>query len=156
MGFRRIAFISVASKSRYLLRTRTATLKRFYCSDVADQSPLPATEQCQKCSAGAVVESAGGDVDERPDKSFCTMFENYIPDPAEESKQIRIEDVPGLSANCFNCMRCKSDEQLGPGVATDAAYKNVEYYSYHQRSFHEAELELNVFRGPQPDAKRKP
>lgn len=56
------------------------------------------------------------------------------------------DNVPGLSDKCV----LSKAEPLGPGASSTGVYKVPEYYCYNKTSYHEAEVELACFRGPQP------
>lgn len=44
-----------------------------------------------------------------------------------------------------------SERNLMPGVGKAEVYKNPEYFSYHDMSFNDAMIELEMFRLPQPN-----
>lgn len=60
-------------------------------------------------------------------------------------------NVPGLSQNIV----LPRSQPLGPGAATDGAYKVPEYFCYNRTSYYEAEVEMAKYRLPQPSALKK-
>ncbi|XP_047117557.1 uncharacterized protein LOC124798278 [Schistocerca piceifrons] len=60
-------------------------------------------------------------------------------------------DVPGLSAAVYQV----PSGGVGPGASKDGEYKNPEYYSYHNTSYFEAEIEMLKYRIPQPSSLSK-
>ncbi|XP_065214664.1 uncharacterized protein NdufV3 [Planococcus citri] len=60
-------------------------------------------------------------------------------------------DVPGLSSKVLKV----PSAEVGPGASKSAKYKNPEYFSYHETSYFDAELEMLKFRLPQPSNKSK-
>lgn len=55
----------------------------------------------------------------------------------------------GLSSNCVKSNEAKNV----PGTGKE--YKVPEYFGFHRLSYHEAEVEMEKFRVPQPVAPRK-
>lgn len=70
---------------------------------------------------------------------------------SKTSSSITSVDVPGLSAAVYQV----PSGGVGPGAAKDGEYKNPEYYSYHNTSYFEAEIEMLKYRLPQPSSLSK-
>lgn len=57
--------------------------------------------------------------------------------------------ILGLTAACVK----PNNDKAVPGTGKE--YKPVEYYGFNRMSYHEAEVEMEKFRVPQPVAPRK-
>lgn len=130
----------MAAFRRCLLYRIPSRTSWYYSTDGSDQSK-------KDIEKGFVFVDKPATDEPALDTSFCSMFKRISSEEPKQHKPI-IKDTKGLSAKCF--------KTSGDTPACGGVYKNVQYYSYHRHSFHEAELELNPFRGSQPDAKRKP
>ncbi|KAB0799243.1 hypothetical protein PPYR_07123 [Photinus pyralis] len=58
------------------------------------------------------------------------------------------DDVAGLSDAVFK----HGNDPVGSGASKSGNYKNPEYFSYHQLSYYEAEIEMAKYRLPQPSS----
>ncbi|KAK5643578.1 hypothetical protein RI129_007423 [Pyrocoelia pectoralis] len=68
------------------------------------------------------------------------------PTASSQSSHSTQIDVPGLS----NAVVQYGSDPVGPGASKSTNYKNPEYFSYHQLSYYEAEIEMAKYRLPQP------
>uniref|UniRef100_A0A1B6LUA1 Uncharacterized protein n=1 Tax=Graphocephala atropunctata TaxID=36148 RepID=A0A1B6LUA1_9HEMI len=68
------------------------------------------------------------------------------PATSSSSDFVPKSNVTGLSANCV----ASPSGEVGPGASKSAAYKNPEYFCYHNTSYFEAEVEMSKYRLPQP------
>lgn len=96
---------------------------------------------------------------------FSTNHGNYDINKKKKRLQTKIPppdyskllcNVTGLSPCVLYPEKSSKDYQGHlPGVSKVGVYKNPEYFAYHRYSYYQALLELNVYRQPQPSAKRK-
>lgn len=70
---------------------------------------------------------------------------------AAAAPQDPLANVKGLSADCLQA----SNQPVGPGAAANAPYKVPEYFLYNTMSYHHAEVEMQKYRIPQPNANRQ-